>query len=358
MGVGRGSKRARWWVLSAALLYGLAIASPAVAQSDEARSGARAAATEGAQAFTEHRWADAIDLFTRAESLVHSPVHLLYMARSFEKLNALVKAREAYIKIANEDLPANSPQPFKDAKANAQKELEALDPRMPYVSVVVQGAGPKPVIVTMDAVQVPPALLGVPRPVDPGDHRFEATAEGMDSAVSSVAVREGRSETVVLTLHASANAVPEAVAPATPTAPLAVSPTPLVPTAPPPEADQSHPLPPLMWVGFGVGAVGLGLGTVFALQAKSKTDDGNGKCDQAGPDGQKNWCNASEGAAASSLYGDARTDRTIAIVGFVAGGIGVATGVTMLILASQHKKETAGVVPWVGLGSAGMSGRF
>jgi hypothetical protein len=180
----------------------------------------------------------------------------------------------------------------------------------------------------------------------------------MDSAVSSIAVREGRSETVVLTLHASANAVPEAVAPATPTAPLAVSPTPLVPTAPPPEADQSHPLPPLMWVGFGVGAVGLGLGTVFALQAKSKTDDGNGKCDQAGPDGQKNWCNASEGAAASSLYGDARTDRTIAIVGFVAGGIGVATGVTMLILASQHKKETAGVVPWVGLGSAGMSGRF
>src|SRR5882672_8884201 len=90
------------------------------------------------------------------------------------------------------------------ADADAEKELEAIEPRVPYVSVVVQGGGPKPVTVAMDGVQVPAALIGVPRPIDPGEHRFEAVSEGMDSAVSSIAVREGRSETVMLTLHPAA----------------------------------------------------------------------------------------------------------------------------------------------------------
>src|SRR5262245_55707147 len=51
----------------------LLVAFGAQAQSDEERAGARAAAQEGASAFREKRWSDAIDLFTRAESLVHSP---------------------------------------------------------------------------------------------------------------------------------------------------------------------------------------------------------------------------------------------------------------------------------------------
>src|SRR5215471_1248792 len=184
--------------LAGAALVGSITFSPRVfAQTDEQRSGARAAATQGAQAFSEKRWADAVDLFTRAESLVHSPVHLLYMARAYEKMGSLVKARESYIKITNEEVPAGAAQPIRSAHTDAEKELEAIEPRVPYVSVVVQGVGPKPVAVTMDGVQVPAALIGVPRPVDPGEHRFEAVSEGMDSAVNSIAVREGRSETVV-----------------------------------------------------------------------------------------------------------------------------------------------------------------
>ena len=48
------------------------------------------------------------------------------------------------------------------------------------------------------------------------------------------------------------------------------------------------------------------------------------------------------------------------VVGFAAGGIGVATGVTLLVMGLSHKKhaESAAVTPWVGLRSAGLSGRF
>jgi hypothetical protein len=339
-----------------ALVSALSVGMPAAAQTDEQRSGARAAATQGAQAFSEKRWAEAVDLFTRAESLVHSPVHLLYMARAYEKLGSLVKARESYIKINNEEPPAGASQPIRSAHADASKELEAIEPRIPYVSVVVQGGGPKPVSVTMDGVQVPPALLGVPRPVDPGEHRFEAQSEGMDSATSSIAAREGRSETVVLTLHPSANAPVQPVGPA-PAVQPPVGYGPVAPQPggqPPPEADSGHSISPLTWVAFGVGAVGLGVGVGFGLSSSSKEDDANTVCPAAG------CANRADAKQASSLDDDARSARTISIVGFVLGGVGVATGATLLVMGLSHKKAatTATVSPWVGLGSAGVSGRF
>src|SRR5262245_47766485 len=80
------------------------------AQTDEQRAGARSLATEGATAFKDGRYKDAVDLFTKAESLMHAPPHLLYLARSHVKLGQYVKAREAYLRITKEQLPGNSPQ--------------------------------------------------------------------------------------------------------------------------------------------------------------------------------------------------------------------------------------------------------
>src|SRR5262249_51014222 len=119
-----------------ALVSALTVGAPAAAQTDEQRSGARAAANQGGQAFSERRWPDPADLFPRAESLVHSPVHLLSLGRSYERLGQLVKARESYIKVTNEELPAGASQPIRAAHADAQKELDAIEPRLPTVSVV------------------------------------------------------------------------------------------------------------------------------------------------------------------------------------------------------------------------------
>src|SRR6195952_4861152 len=80
----------------------LAAAPCALAQTDDDRAGARVAATEGVKASNEKRWADAADLFTRAESLVHSPVHLLFKARALIQLGQLVKARETLLEINRE----------------------------------------------------------------------------------------------------------------------------------------------------------------------------------------------------------------------------------------------------------------
>ncbi len=94
------------------------VASTASAQTDEARASARAAATQGLHALQEGRYKDALDLCTRAESLMHAPTHLLLIARAQTKLGHLVEAREAYIKIERDHLAANAPRAFLDAQCD------------------------------------------------------------------------------------------------------------------------------------------------------------------------------------------------------------------------------------------------
>src|SRR4051812_21701703 len=115
---------------------GMVLIQPSAwAQTDDDRAGARVAATEGVKAINDKRWADAADLFSRAESLVHSPVHLLYLARAQEKLGKLVKARENYNRIIREKFGPESPDAFRAAQGSAQHEVGALDARLASVTV-------------------------------------------------------------------------------------------------------------------------------------------------------------------------------------------------------------------------------
>ena len=325
--------------------------SLAFGQTDEERAGARAAASEGSKAFGESRWADAIDLFTRAQTLVKAPPHLLYIARAHEKLGQLVKAREAYLQIKRMKLADDAPGAFKEAQQSAETELTALEPRLPYVTVNVQGAGGAQVRVTMDGVQIPAALVGVPRPVDPGAHKFQAFAKDMESPVAEVTVAEAAKENVALTLEAKPGA--SAGAAAGPDAAAGGD------DAKKDGGGGSNAMKIGGYVGLGVGVVGLGLGTVFLLQASSKRKDADALCDLPG-----GKCPDSKAGEIDSLDKDANSASTLGVVSMVVGGIGVAAGVTLLVLSSSkgsssakaHKAPT--VVPWVGYKSAGVLGRF
>lgn len=50
----------------------------------------------------------------------------------------------------------------------------------------------------------------------------------------------------------------------------------------------------------------------------------------------------------------------LAFTSFVVGGIGAATGITLLVLSGKHSstEATAQVEPWIGYQSAGLSGTF
>jgi hypothetical protein len=109
-----------------------------------------------------------------------------------------------------------------------------------------------------------------------------------------------------------------------------------------------------------VGAVGVGIGTVFLLKSMSKSSDGDNlfnSCNH-GP-----GCNAEQKAQIGQYDDDATSARTLAIVGYAVGGAGVVTGILMLALdkggsSSAKNGHEPNVQPWVGLGTAGVSGRF
>lgn len=339
----------------------LTTAPPANAQTKEQKAGARAAAEAGGDAFDAGKYAEAADLFERAERLLHAPPHLLYAARSHAKLGHLVEARELYLTLTREHLPVTAPRPFREAQQQGERELAAIEPRLAYVSVVVQGgAGASGVRVTRNGEQVPAELLGLPTPVNPGEYTYQAFAEGMESTTTTVSFREGVRETVVLTLRD----IPGAKKPATPSSAAGAQPSGSASsstTAPPPESQPSSGRPLLIGslVGFGFAAAGGAVGTVFLLQGLSRQDEADSEFQKVCPAGV---CPID---ADHSLYktidDDAATKKNIALASYITGGVGLVTGITLLIL-DQNRNSTGiagpAIVPVAGLGYAGVAGRF
>jgi hypothetical protein len=324
--------------------------SPCFAQTAQEKAGAREAAEAGAEAFDAGKFDQAIDLFKRAESVVHATPHLLYLARSYAKLNQLVQARESYMAIVNEPPGPGSSQVLKDTYNTAEAELDKLDPRVPRVTIVVQGEGGNGLQVTVDGTAVPAALLGVPQPINPGPHQFQATAEAAESSPTSLDLKEGARETVMLTLHPSA-AKPAAAGGAESGNTVGGDVT--------ADTGSSSTQRVVAYSALGVGVIGVGLGTLFLLQRSAPQDDADAL--YAACAGSAAGCDAQDQSAIADKDDEAQSKLVLSLVSYGVGAIGIGTGVTLLLLdGGEDKKETAraGVQPWVGLGSVGLNGRF
>jgi hypothetical protein len=368
--------------------------SAVFAQSEEERAGARAAATEGAQAFRDGKYADAADLFTRAESLVHAPPHLLYLARAQVKLGQFVKAQENYNKILRENMAANAPKAFHDAQTEAGREIKDVETHIAYVKATVKGDA-KNIKMTMDGALVPSALIGVQRPVDPGEHKFQASGDGMTSDVVAVTVKEGGRQSIEVILKPGAPPPMPAAPPPTPTPapptspgePAATPPPPPSTTAPAPDTTSSSAslstssgggsgLKIAGFVGIGIGLVGFGIAGAFAAKASGKHSDADNlytqyNCDHPGI----NNCSAGgmQRLQIQQFDDDANNAKKTATLGVAIGAVGLVGGAALLLLSmggSKEKSASSGggvasrsltgpsVSPWIGLGSAGLSGSF
>lgn len=333
-----------------------AISVPASAQTNEERSSARAAGLAGLDAYNSGKYEQAADFFGRAESLMHAPTHLLYLARANVKLGHLVSAREYYLKLTQDRLPPTASKPFRDAQASGDKELDELEPRLPYVSVVVQGTGAKNVQVLRDGEPMPQALLGVPHPEDPGSHTFKASGDGIESAPSTIVLKDGVRETVVLTLTGNPSAgAPRGGASTTTTGSVGFGSDGAA--ASDSSSSGTSPTRIASYVTLGVGAVGLGVGTYFLVKSSStrkKADDLNASCLAA--------MNCSDSVDELNRFdSDANSQRTIGAASMVVGGAALATGVVLLVvdLSKSHPAPPAASVrPVFGLGYAGLAGRF
>jgi len=315
-------------------------------QTPEERAGARAAADQGYDAFERGEWESALDLFGRAESLVHSPVQVLYVARSNARLNRLIEAQEAYLRIVREPLPADAVPAVKQAHQDAARELAALEPQLPFVSIEVEGvSGAEPLEVSQDGHVLPPALVGVAHPVNPGEHTWQARSGSRQSAPETRSVAAGSQLSLKLTLP---EAEIELVAPKPAPAPAPAAAVPLA------AAGSSGPSP-WVYVGFGVAAAGLGVGTGFLLHKSNLEDEIRSTCSDAG-------CFATpENVDRKS---DADRAGLISAIAYTTGGVALAGAVALWLLEPEATAPpqvgSAGlrVQLWLSGNGASVSGSF
>jgi hypothetical protein len=297
------------------------------------------------EAFRAQRYDDAIDLFQRAETLVHSPIHLLFLGRAFAARGHLVRAQEALLKASREQLDAGSPASRVRAVEDASKELDQIRPRLAELTVTVTGAGDAPAL-TLDGTNVAAVLVGVPMPVDPGAHRIEAKATGYLPAWRNITLIEGQRQKIELTLVADPNAPePTKAEPTTEDKTAGNSATPAA------SSGRSPVLLVSAIGGFVLAAAGGSIGTYEALRGnayKKRSDDFANLCGLA----------CKDNAEVQRL--EANKHYSAAIVPFIVGGAGLAAGGTLLLfyLADGDSKDQAQLQPWLGLNSVGVRGTF
>jgi hypothetical protein len=348
----------------------MSLVTPAFAQAQRAEdvAAARALAVEGIKLADAGDCRAALEKLERAEALRHAPTILGRLGECQVALGRIVLGTENLQRVVREQLAADAPPAFRDAQVRAQKVLDTALPRIGKLKIVVEPPGVQ-AQVKVNGEQVPPAVLGVERPTDPGNHQVEAAAPGYLPASAAVRLADGASESVTLRLQPDPNA---AAAPP----PMGAAP-PMGPGGPmgaPPPQPGPAPAPAdtgadaaggsgggsktLGFVALGIGGAGLAVGTVTGLMAMSKTKDLEDLCN---PD------KVCENEDSFDKYDSAKNLATVSTIAFGVGIVGVGAGIVLLVTSGGKTENTArthvthaGVSyrPWIGVNSAGMSGSF
>jgi hypothetical protein len=240
---------------------------------------ARGLAVEGVKLAQAGRCAAAIDKLERAEQLHHSPVVLGQLAACHIEQGRLIQGTEMLRALLREPLPEKSTPAVHDAYQRAEALLAATKPRIASLTLLVDAPGTIAPGVRLDGHDVPVALLGVARAIDPGEHTIEASAPGCASVSQRLTLQPGQARALPIYL--------QPLGPVAVTPPLAADPNGQADAAPdvrpstvarsaarPEPVTAGRPWP--AYVAWGVSAVSLGVGIAFgwaALDDKAELDD-------------------------------------------------------------------------------------
>lgn len=326
-------RRVRAWALGVALVASTVVAAPADAAPPRSR-GAQLF-EEGRDLLSRGRVAEACARLEESDAVDPGVGTVGLLATCWERQGKLASAWRAYLDTAQRAAAAGD-----DRQAYAAERAAALEPRLPRVVLTVRGAAQAKV--TLGGRALDPDELGVPTFVDPGLTVAEAVATDGRRVTRSIDARAGETVRVELVLGS------EPPDPSAATVPAADGGT---------EAGtEGTPMWPA-WIGFGVGAVGLGMmgvGSAVAISRNASSDDLAATCEARG-----------EGCDEGRDERDAaRSAAGIATAGLVVGAVGLAAGAGFTIAhvaTSGSAPATAlrvTVVSAPGAASLGFRGRF
>jgi hypothetical protein len=305
----------------------------------ETRTLARELALQGAESFEREDYVAALDRLDRAAALYPAPSIGVMRARALARLGRLLEAMDRYEETQRMPLADDAPEAFRQAVSDAKNESAELRGRIPRLTVRVRtpvglaGPIPKGLSVQLDGKPLPPVLLDIERPTDPGRHEVIAVAPGYHVTTREVTLAESERATLEIPLEVKADS-----AGGTDPNPSRTSSVHLDPDQPTGTAAR-----PMAWVLLGVGAAGLATSAVAGLIALDKKSSLDSVCRPGCPSGSQGDIDAF------------RSSRTVSYVGLAIGVFGVGTGGYLLLSGSE---EAAHVAVNLGLASAGFSGAF
>jgi hypothetical protein len=283
-----------------ALTASLALCPYEASAQSSAAEKALAAAYDADSLFARGKWEEAHDRFKEADDLAHSPVFVLYMARSRRNAGKLIEAATIYERVLAEKLPADAPKPFRAALTDASAELTELRAKTPTVRAQIVGDQPADLEVRVDGQPLP---INSVKEMDPGTHTFVARGSGRTVERKLTLASGDRDVVVAFDFNE-------------------------IPAKDEPSASEGSWIPGI--ITLSVGGVGLGIGAVTGAIAAVKASDIKENC-------VDNHCLTTDAEALS----ETRTLATVSTVGFIAGGAVAAAGIVLLIVRPGGTESTS-----------------
>jgi hypothetical protein len=318
--------------------------APAYSQTSS-KVAAEALFEDGRQLMIEGKYADACPKFAASERLDPSSSTLLNLASCYERQGRIASAWATYKEAASSANAAGR----SDYLIAAERHASALEPNLAKLTLNVD----RPVDglrIERDGADVERAEWGIAIPVDPGPHVIAASASSYKAWSSTISIAQNGAQVTVNVppLEPLPVETPSVAPPAAPLAPVA-APTPAV------DADR-HSGPStqiaMAWIVGGLGVVGLGVGTGFAISAKNKYQSTLSECETANP----NMC-SSQGVTDRN---NARSQGDGATLAVGLGAAAVVAGAVLWLTAPPSASAKHGVSLQItpGLGGGSLSGEW
>jgi hypothetical protein len=256
----------------------------------------------------------ALKNYEAADAIMHVPTTGLEVARTQVALGQLLEARETLARVIRHQPKPGEPGAFTTARKAADALNNDLAARIPSIQIALVNADPGATAqASVDGEAIPPAAISVARKVNPGAHTVLVRTASYEKK-QEITVAERETKTVTFDLKEKASAP---------------DPAPAAPAAEPAGSASSAPRV-MMFGGFGLAAVGLGVGAVTGFISLSKTGDLKDRCpNNSCPPGTQDEIDSAKGLG------------NLSTVAFIAGGVGVGVGVLGLLLSSGDKRESS-----------------
>lgn len=300
---------------------------------------------EGKQLMAQGKVAEACPKFLASYALEARIGTLMNLANCYEQNGQNASAWAKY----TEAISVATKQGEKERADFAREHAAALEPKLSKVTIVVDNP-PSGLEVKKDGVTMNNVMYGIALPMDPGDHKIEATAPGKKTWSTTLTVgKAGDKKAVAIPpLEDEAKAAPVAVAPA-PQAPAATQAeskpeTSSKASSPPSDSHESKGISrkTIGIIVAGVGVVGVGVGSVFGISALGKKSDSDGHC-------VGNNCDA----IGTQLREDGRSAGTLSTV-FVGVGLAAVAGGVVLWATAPSSSSSVSVSASVDSHSQGL----